>query len=255
VKVDDLDLVAQFTDAVRDSASVVPYGDGMLFALPWTLHDGEQVSILVEHLGGELVRLTDRGQAADTLSLSGIDLMAKRIAPSWDAVKKSINLAPDLSSLPTRFELAGTVEIGQVGPALVTLGEGVLRADGLHLLARTTRKRAFRDSLIHRATDRHLAVVPDAPLPTRFDSLRTVSFALSSHNSSGYFVQALAGANFGQAYDHTRSLFTDSSVAQDRLVAVVEDGAGEAWHRRSLREVALVLGQQEFDDFLSSVAA
>jgi hypothetical protein len=250
-----VDLVGQFTDAIRKRAAAESYGEGQLLTLPWSLHDGESVAILVEEVAPGLYRLSDRGLAADSLALAGLDLSSKRAAPSWEAVRRSLKLRPSVIPPASRFELSGDATADELGTALTELAETILRGDALHVLAAAARRRSFGDELIRRAADRHIVVRPDAPMPTRFGSTRKVTCGLEPSGKEDIFVQALASANFSDAYDHAKALFSDSSLPKERRVAVIQADAGQHWHRQSLDEVSVVIDEPEWDDYLADLAA
>lgn len=250
-----LDLVGRFTDVIRQRATAVSYGDGQLLTLPWSLHDGEAVAILVNEVAPGLFRLSDRGLAADSLALAGVDLSQKRFMPSWEAVRRSLGLRASIIPPASRFELSGDATADELGSALTELAETVLRGDALHVLATSARRRSFGDMLIRRAADQHIAVRPDAPMPTRFGATRKVTCGLEPPGKQEVFVQALAGANFSDAYDHAKALFADSSLPRERRVAVIQADAGQRWHRQSLTEVSIVVDEPQWEDYLSEFAA
>jgi hypothetical protein len=249
------DLVGRFTGEIQQRASTLPYGKGQLLTLPWSLHDGEAVAILVEEVAPGLFHLSDRGLAADSLALAGVDLSHRRFSPSWEAVRHSARLRPSIVPPSNRFELGGEATADELGAALTSLAEAVLRADALHVLAASPRRRSFGDGLIRRAVDRLIAVQPDAPMPTRFGSTRRVTCGLEPAGRDAVFVQALASPSFSDAYDHAKALFTDSSLPRERRVAVIQSDAGQPWHKRSLGEVSVVIDEHEWDEYLTGLVA
>lgn len=250
-----IDLVREFAATVSDAASEVPYGDGSLLVLPWSLGDGESVSIYVKETGPGLFDLTDRGLVADALAIAGVDLASKGAGSSWRAVRHSLELAPLASRPVSLYELTASTDRAGLGWALTELGEAMLRADGLRALGRAPSRARFTEAVIQRASGKHLKVIPRARLRTRFGSDRTVTCKVEGRDWA--FVQALsAGPNVNEAYDHARSIFGDTDVGPSHLVAVVADGALlEDWQRKSLAGLSTVITESEQDEFWTSLAS
>ena len=252
-----IDLVREFAATVSDAASEVPYGDGSLLVLPWSLGDGESVSIYVKETGPGLFDLTDRGLVADALAIAGLDLASKGAGSSWRAVRHSLELAPLASRPVSLYELTASTDRAGfgLGWALTELGEAMLRADGLRALGRAPSRARFTEAVIQRASGKHLKVIPRARLRTRFGSDRTVTCKVEGRDWA--FVQALsAGPNVNEAYDHARSIFGDTDVGPSHLVAVVADGALlEDWQRKSLAGLSTVITESEQDEFWTSLAS
>lgn len=250
-----IDLVREFAATVSDAASEVPYGDGSLLVLPWSLGDGESVSIFVKETGPDLFELTDRGLVADALSIAGVDLGSGGAGSSWRAVQHSLELAPLASRPVSPYELTASADRTGLGWALTELGEAMLRADGLRALGRAPSRARFTDAVIQRASSKHLTVIPRARRRTRIGSDRTVTCKVEGRDWA--FVQALsASPNVNEAYDHARSIFGDTDVGPSHLVAVVADGALlEDWQRKSLAGLSTVITESEQDEFWTSLAS
>ena len=250
-----IDLVREFAATVSDAASEVPYGDGSLLVLPWSLGDGESVSIYVKETGPGLFDLTDRGLVADALAIAGVDLGSGGAGSSWRAVRHSLELTPLVSRPVSLYELTASTDRAGLGWALTELGEAMLRADGLRALGRAPSRARFTEAVIQRASGKHLKVIPRARLRTRFGSDRTVTCKVEGRDWA--FVQALsAGPNVNEAYDHARSIFGDTDVGPSHLVAVVADGALlEDWQRKSLAGLSTVITESEQDEFWTSLAS
>lgn len=250
-----VDLVRELLTTVSRQATTVPYGDGELLTLPWSLGDGESVSIYVEQLEDQLYLISDRGLAADSLALAGVDLKRSAVRASWNAVLRDVNLAPSALSARHAFEIAYTTPPDRLGTALTALGEAVLRADGLRALSLTRPTRAFREAVIQSASRHSKAVVPHAPLPMRFGGKRTVTCRLDGAHPT--WVQALAASGgSNENYDHVRSLLSDALVSKPELVVVVADAASlDDWQTSALAERSQVVRESDQDDFFAKLAA
>ncbi|MEO5710210.1 MAG: hypothetical protein ABIQ59_10355 [Nocardioidaceae bacterium] len=250
-----INLVAEFAGAITRSASSVRYGDGDLLTLPWSLADGESVSIYVEQVADGLFNLSDRGLAADALALAGVDLGGGAAASSWAAVRDSLDLPAAVMRDLTPFEISGSADKEGLGLALTEVGEAVLRADGLRALGRQRRRLTFKDRVIRHAAERNLTVVPRAKVKTRFGSQREVTCRVQG--SDWAYVQALSGGpNFNETYDHARSIFGDTKTSSDHLVSVIADNSKIAdWQERSLGELSRVVHESQQDDFWASLAS
>ncbi len=251
-----IDLAEEFAAAVKTQSTTRSYGSGRLLTLPWALADGESVTLYVEQFGDDVFHITDRGMAADALALAGVDLGTKGAASSWAAVKRQLDVPTSVLTDVGQYELAGSSDTSGLGVALASVAEAVLRADGLRVLSNIRPRLTFPDRVIRHAHDKSLAVIPRAPVPTRFGATRSVTCRVEGKDWA--FVQALsAGSHFNEAYDHARSIFGDAREDQRKhLVAIVAEAARpEPWQLRSLKEHSKVILEREQDDFFASLAA
>ncbi|MEI4273983.1 hypothetical protein TEK04_19855 [Klenkia sp. LSe6-5] len=252
----DIDLVATFADTVRGSASQVSYGSGHLLTLPWSLHNGESIAILVEPLADGIFRLSDRGLAADTLAMADLNLASGKVAERWAHVKRSIDIRPSALPPVDAFELSGDAHVSELGEALTALAEAIMRADALHVFAKPARQLTFDQRVVQAVLAADVPVTTQAPLPHKFGGHRKVTCRLEPENRSRIYLQAVAtGSDENSAYDHVRSLFADAEVDPDQLVAVVREGWGEKWQRSALAEVSTVIDDRSLPSRLAELAA
>lgn len=245
-----INLVEEFAGAITADSTSTPYGVGDLLTLPWSLADGESVAIYVERLGDDLFVVTDRGLAADALSLAGVDLDTKGARNSWNAVRGSLNLPPSVMADISDYEIAGMASRDQLGHALTAVGETVLRADGLRVLGRVRRPLSFPERVIRSASESNLTVLPRAKVQTKQGGERTVTCKVSGTGQHWAFVQAIGeGSQGNEGYDHVRSVFGDASATRNHLVAVVADAARlQVWQEAALGDLSVVVRESHQAD-------
>ncbi|RBY75972.1 hypothetical protein DQ239_15825 [Blastococcus sp. TF02-09] len=251
----DLDLAAVFSGAVRESAIDVPYGDGRLLTLPWALHNGECVAILVEPVADGLYRLSDRGLAADVLATANVDLGSPSLQGRWQTVQRSLALRPSVVPPPNAYELSGDATTDELGTALTTLAEAILRADGLQILGKPDRQLTFAERVVKDVYSAELPATPRAPLPNRFGGQRRVTCRIDPPRKPALFVQALASGDPNASYDHARALFADAQIDRQQLISVIQPHWGQAWHREALAAVSHVVDGDQWHAELRRLVA
>lgn len=251
----EVNLVDAFAQAITNRAHAVRYGDGELLTLPWSFADGDSLSLLVTVERGHYT-ISDRGQAADALAIAGVDLSTRGASASWQAVRRSTGVPPAVMAEDDPYVLSASATEDTLAEALIAVGETMLRADGLRVLATHRRAVTFSDRVIRRVSTRSgLAVVPHAKLRTRHGGERQVTCRVDGRRQA--YVQALSGSsNILDAYDHTRAVFADAGEPRDSLVVLVADDAKlQSWQRSALSEVSTVVLEREQDDLWADLAS
>lgn len=232
-----------------------PYGQGAeLLSTPWDYPDGETVTLLVRQLGHDHFLVSDRGVAADRLSVAGVDLSTGSALRSWSLIRSGLDV---VLAEAGDFEIATTAARESLGVRLWDVASRALQADGLHVLGRARRTRVFPERIMRQAMDAGLAVAPNALLRNRFGGERKVTFKAQGATKSAY-IMALGkgGGSFTEDHDRAKMAFADSTLPRwERVVAINPASSLAPWHRPSLKEVATVLDAPEVPDFLQDLAA
>lgn len=235
-----------FSASIARATQVEKWRDGELLVTPWTFRDGEPVVVYVHEIDRDVYLVTDRGQATDNLMVAGLDFDRAVVARSWDAVQSSLELGLPID--PSHWELRTASHGTELGDAINRVAEAALRADGLRALSSTRAKQPrFNEWVIRAASDRGLTVVPNAELRSNLGIRRKVSVQIKGREDA--YVQAIGVTQDSwDAYDRTRSLFTDTNLEIQQRVTVVATGSklsaeqvrGIALHSRVVEEAAVV---------------
>ena len=229
------DLSAAFAADFLGRFSSIPYGEGQLLTTPLHLAGGSSVTLYVEQFADDTYFISDRGQAADALADSGVDLGSKRNRNHWDAIKRSTEVDEPLLRDISVYEIAGFAVGDDLGRAMNRMAEAVVRGDALRVLGRV-RPVTFRDKAMRRASEHNLTVVPSARVSTRFGESRELSFKASG--KSDLWVQAISGADVGPGVDHARVVLGDATEPAERKISLIASSAKLAgWQLRALEEV------------------
>jgi hypothetical protein len=225
-----------------------------LLCLPWTFSDGENLQLLVEEVERGVYVVSDRGLAADALSMQGVDLDATSVRKSWNAVRESIDAPPPMADRSEAFSLAAMASRDGLGAAMTAVAESMLRAEGLVFLRPGRHARTFAERVVQRAgMHRSLTIVPRAMIPGRHGGKRQVTLRVDNHNRT--YVQAVSRSG-NEAYDRAKSVFSDAEKDAGARVSIVADTAElEGWQLKGLREVGEVVAEREQDGFFASLAA
>ncbi|WP_327640013.1 DUF1828 domain-containing protein [Kribbella sp. NBC_00482] len=251
-------LLDRVLGAIGERMSTWPYRDGELIATPWTLEDGEVVTLYVQAIGEDLYNITDRGLAADTLAAAGVDLSRRMPHNSFVAIKGSVELAPAIElDKPGEYDLSASATAAEVGRAVVELSEAVLRAEGLKALARQRKPATLKDRIVSLAGRYDsLTVQPLARMPLRYKGVRRQVSCRVAGPRDLAFVQAVGRASQTTAYDHAKSIFSDASVPSSQRLAVIEGTYRlEEWQLAGLREVCSVVDENELSAVFEELSA
>lgn len=200
--------------------------------------------------------ITDRGVTADQLEDAGVNVDDQpRAARSFAAVRDSIGLPFAIGAGP--WEIASSVDVGDIAIAVQVLADAAIRADGLRVLGSGNRATSFADKSVSRLSAR-TAVVPKAKMPGRHGGDRQVTLAYKGNDDARFYVQALSGSDKDsrtRSYDHASGLFLGAPPDQKHRVALRQNASWELSLINNLREVCQVVDEDEIDDFVSSTAA
>jgi len=246
-----IDAIAQ---GYRDSLSAVPYRGGELVSLPAAFTSGTLVTVHVV-ISQDTVTVTDRGLTADELCDAGLDLQTTRVARSFAAVRDSTGLPPAFGS--EDWEITASADIGDIAIAIQSVADAAIRADGLRVLSTVKRRMTFADRALRKFLDR-AAVVPHPKMPGKYGSNRQVTLSYGGKDELPYYVQALSGGDNEarvRSYDHASGLFLGATPDMSHRVALLQQGAWEAWQVRNLGEVCRVIEEQDADEFIAATAA
>lgn len=237
---------------VSRGINVRRFGEGELVGLPFAFSDGHLLTVMVREVTSDLFTLTDRGMTAEALWAHGLDLSASGPLRSWRAFQAHLNLPPPMG-YTNEFELAMSSGVDTLGEDILKLAEGMLLGEGLKALVRKRRRGNLGERIVGLAAERHLGVVPRAPMPTRFGHRRPVTAKIVGN--SELYVQGV-GHSKGQSYDHARSLFADSGIDESaRLTVIGNDADIEPWQLQALSEVSRVVPEQSLAATLDELAA
>jgi Domain of unknown function DUF1828 len=250
-----IDVLDRVASAYAQSVHVREAGTSYVVYTPLSFENGRVVTIYVRPVHEDHYTVTDSGQATDELAIAGVDLSTNKAAGrSWDAIRRALDVPPALLDDVGEFELSGAATADSLGQVVMRLSEAAIRVDGLKVFAPGHRRRLFTERVISTAGAHGLAVIPRPKLRTRFGGRREVTCRVEGHH--GVYVQALSATSVMEAYDHVRSIFTDSELSPDnKLTAIQGTAKVESWQVAALREVSTVVFEPDLGDFYDTLAA
>ena len=208
-----------------------PYGQGEMLTLPWSYGDGSLVELYVERVAADLVTVSDRTMTAFHLSdVAGLDLATGVAARSWQAVLESAGVPIDLTARP--WEIATTVDDGDLDRALRRIIEACLRADGLRFLAKGPRRLSFGARVTSLVSEVAQSVVPNQTVSLRSGGQRSVTVEATRGDGRRVLVQAMSSADRTAQCDHAYFL-ADQIVDRAPLVGALE-GTRIQWANQAL---------------------
>lgn len=247
-----IDLVSEFTHAMRENLSQVAYGDGQLLTVPFTFSDGEAIQLLVREHGHGLYSISDRGQVADSLVLAGVNLEAKGVQASWKEITHNIEF-PALES-SSIYEIGIMIGHENLGEGISELISAILSAEGLRVAAKTKGRRTFKERVVQNTMNHGLAVRPRDSLPTVFGHRRQVTLSMMA-GPRKYWVQTISGQGL-EDFDRTVSIFGHAAADRGSLITLIDRNKRvEKWQSEALEEVSQVVNEEDHNAFLTELVA
>ncbi|WP_430298462.1 hypothetical protein [Sinomonas sp. B1-1] len=246
-------LADAFAEALESVIHERPSDGGRELFLPWSLEDGTSITLFVQEHAPDLFCISDRGLAAASLAIAGIDLASRRIAGNWRMIRRSAG-EPVVGWPTTDWEITAASDRASLGEAMTRVAEAVLRADGLRMTAPGFKARHFGDVVVQKALLTRRSVLPNADLRNKFGGSRKVTCMIQGQRE--LFLQALSGAGAtNDQFDHARSVFLDAEAEKDQLVTVIaHDAALRPWQRVGLERVGRVVDEGDLEGFLKTAA-
>lgn len=208
------DKIATLLKAVNDLSSTIPYGDGWLVRTPLTYSDGDAVTVFVDPVNKGL-RVTDRGEAIDRLSMWGVAGAATRARQGIVHVRHAHDLSP-LGS--TDEEMATFGNPADLGTMILDVAQASMRVEQLRWLALDHPTKKFEDRLSSRleslASDHDWTIERRAGLPLPGDRTRQVTASVTGKRARAY-VQAVGDSDRERAVANCYYIF-DRALAPPR---------------------------------------
>lgn len=252
-----MNAIEAVSQAFTSSLASNKHGAGELVTMPIALGNGNLVQVYVERVSDELWFVSDEGQTAGELALAGVNLSSqKNAAASWEALVRSLPISPPvLRDHVGDYVLAGQVESGRLGIAMLAIAEAAVRGDGLRALAPGYRARRFRDVIVQSAGRHDLPVLIDAPMPTHHGGSRRVSVKVAGAQDT--YLQAISGkGSVIDGFDKAQAVLSSANVPKERLVAVLARSVRlEAWQWETLRDHGIPIVETELDHYMEQLAA
>lgn len=238
-------FIEELVSEYRRQIHVEPTGEGFLFTLPQTLHDGTPVQLHVE-FDGLTAQINDQGLLSDHLDMAGVDLGRKQIAAAWQQIRNSIGFGPALSA--EDWELSAFADRKSLSSALNAVADSAIRADGLRVLASQYRPKSFSERVVSTLGSR-LTVVPRAIMPGKYGANRMVTCSVGVKSVN--YIQAVGASDRMASFDHTISLFNSSTIPAEHRIALLQGPVKkwENWQIQALEDVS----STRFEDGLAAM--
>lgn len=231
------------------------FADGELVTLPLATSARNLIQLYVEQVQQDRWLVSDLGLAAGELATAGVDLNSRKVArQSWGFLLAQMGLEAPVMHDVGDYHIAGIAVGSQLGPAILSVGQTVVRADMLRVLAPGFRAQRFSEVILAAAGAREVPFTPNAPMPTKHGGSRQVTVRIEG--SRRIYMQGVSARNSPiDGYDKAQSVFASAEVEKDDRVAVVADALKlDRWQWETLEDTGVPLHERDLDAFLSNVA-
>ncbi len=241
-------LHAALVGACNDNTSVEAYGQGHLVRLPLTYSDGDSIVLYVEDYEAGST-LSDRGEVSMRLDIAGVSFESPTAVDAWRrALGDTFTVDPEVGVVQA------WVPRTEVGAAMWTVTQSVLRAEQMHLLAPAPRRERFDTQVVRRLrtfSSEREEVVEKFRLRLMSGRQRQVTAMIRVDGKERLVLQAMSGQNKQTretAVEHAFFLFEQAAGLPREQRLAVAGGSPDAWEAPLLEDLRRAVDVEFFDD-------
>lgn len=231
------DLVEHYLGWLRGQFAVVADGENCLIETPFLAPDGDHIRVKVLALDGDVLRLSDEGQAYDHLFLAGINPLLP-----GSARRAGFEMALAASGVEfdeQRGEIVTQVTPQQLSPSLHRLVRAVSDVQHLILTARESPSRVFRDEVSAYFQQEGLGFAPDVTMKGKSETVHHFDYGLFRKDRDPLLVRALSTPSLSYTRHlamQTAFAYLDVREAKQSILAItLLDDRVDVWRGEPLK--------------------